>query len=90
MSPILINNIINSKISIKEKNNSSKIKDKSYKTNIIDKTHNADIRENLNEVNVMQVLPFRIRFKNLSFGQSIPNSSQPIGIALVGFNNYIL
>jgi hypothetical protein len=39
---------------------------------------------------VESVLPFRVRFKNLGFLQYGPNNPAPIGIAIIGFNNYIL
>lgn len=39
---------------------------------------------------VSEVLPFRIRFENIGIKAFGPNSPAPIGIAIVGFNNYIL
>lgn len=40
---------------------------------------------------ISQVLPFRVRFTNITVeGYSFPNNVAPTGIAIVGFNNYIL
>jgi hypothetical protein len=40
---------------------------------------------------VRDVLPFRISFINIMVpGYSYPNNVPPIGIAVIGFNNYIL
>lgn len=40
---------------------------------------------------VMSVLPFRVRFTTIGLNSSYgPNNPAPIGIAIIGFNNYIL
>jgi hypothetical protein len=39
---------------------------------------------------VKQILPFRVRFKDLGYPGYSPISGAPIGIAIVGVNNYIL
>lgn len=36
------------------------------------------------------MLPFRINFKNISYFGYSPNNPPPIGIAIIGDNNYIL
>jgi hypothetical protein len=36
------------------------------------------------------VLPFRIKFTNIGIESYGPNNPAPIGIAIIGFNNYIL
>jgi hypothetical protein len=42
-------------------------------------------------VKIEQTLPFRVRFINITVpGYSFPNNVPPIGIAIIGFNNYIL
>lgn len=42
-------------------------------------------------VEIEETLPFRVRFTNITVpGYSFPNNVPPIGIAIVGFNNYIL
>jgi hypothetical protein len=39
---------------------------------------------------VDSVLPFRVRFMNIGIESYGPNNPAPIGIAIIGFNNYIL
>jgi hypothetical protein len=39
---------------------------------------------------INEVLPFRISFTNIGVPSYSVNSPAPIGIAIVGFNNYIL
>lgn len=39
---------------------------------------------------VETVLPFRVRFTNIDIGGYSPSNPAPIGIAIIGFNNYIL
>lgn len=41
---------------------------------------------------IMQVLPFRVRFTNIGIeaGGYSPINPAPIGIAIIGYNNYIL
>ncbi len=41
-------------------------------------------------VKVNEVLPFRVKFTNIGLTGYGPNNPAPIGIAIVGFNNYIL
>ena len=42
-------------------------------------------------VKIQQTLPFRVRFINITVpGYSFPNNVPPVGIAIIGFNNYIL
>lgn len=41
-------------------------------------------------VKVEPVLPFRIKFVNIGIEGYGPNNVPPIGIAVVGYNNYIL
>lgn len=49
------------------------------------------IRENDRITRVEEVLPFRVKFINLGIGTIYnPNNPAPIGILVVGFNNYIL
>ena len=51
----------------------------------------ARIRENDRLTRVEEVLPFRVRFVNLGISEIYgPNNPAPVGIAVVGFNNYIL
>lgn len=47
----------------------------------------TEIEENLGTVKINEVLPFRIKFINVGIpGYNVP----PIGIAIIGYNNYIL
>jgi hypothetical protein len=49
------------------------------------------IAEGKRLVKIQQTLPFRVRFINITVpGYSFPNNVPPIGIAIIGFNNYIL
>jgi hypothetical protein len=36
------------------------------------------------------ILPFRVQFKNVNYSGFGPNNVPPIGIAIIGVNNYIL
>lgn len=42
------------------------------------------------DVKINEVLPFRVRFTNIGINVYGPNNVPPIGIAIVGLNNYIL
>jgi hypothetical protein len=35
-------------------------------------------------------MPFRIKFQNIDIGAYSPANPAPIGVAVIGFNNYIL
>jgi hypothetical protein len=49
------------------------------------------IAEGKRLVKIQQTLPFRVRFINITVpGYSFPNNVPPVGIAIIGFNNYIL
>jgi hypothetical protein len=39
---------------------------------------------------IKQQLPFRVRFITIGIESYGPNNPPPIGIAVIGFNNYIL
>ena len=39
---------------------------------------------------IKQQLPFRVKFINIGIESYGPNNPPPIGIAVIGFNNYIL
>lgn len=36
------------------------------------------------------VMPFRIKFETIDIGGYSPTNPAPIGIAVIGFNNYVL
>lgn len=42
------------------------------------------------KVTVNNILPFRIRVTNIQVPGYSPTLAPPIGIAIIGFNNYIL
>ena len=48
------------------------------------------ITENKRNVVIKEQLPFRVRFINIGIESYGPNNPPPIGIAIIGFNNYIL
>ena len=39
---------------------------------------------------VATVMPFRIKFQTIDIGAYSPTNPAPIGLAVIGFNNYIL
>jgi hypothetical protein len=50
----------------------------------------ATLRKSRRYAKVDQSLPFRIRLTNITVSAYGPSSPAPIGIAIIGFNNYIL
>jgi hypothetical protein len=50
----------------------------------------ARISEGRRTVKINEVLPFRIKFTNIMVPGYGPNNPAPIGIAVIGLNNYIL
>jgi hypothetical protein len=50
----------------------------------------ARISEGRRTVKINEVLPFRIRFTNIMVPGYSASNPAPIGIAIIGFNNYIL
>jgi hypothetical protein len=40
--------------------------------------------------NVATIMPFRVNFQTIDIGGYSPSNPAPIGIAIIGFNNYIL
>lgn len=53
-------------------------------------SHTAKISYDKPKVTINSVLPFRVRFINIGVGGYGPNNPAPIGIAIIGVNNYIL
>jgi hypothetical protein len=41
-------------------------------------------------IDLIYTLPFRVKFTNIGIGAYGPNNPAPIGIAIIGLNNYIL
>jgi hypothetical protein len=52
--------------------------------------HSTEIVEKSNKANVIEMLPFRVRFKTIGIPGYSSNNPAPIGIAVIGLNNYIL
>jgi len=50
----------------------------------------AKIIEGRRTVSIKQVLPFRIKFSNITVPGYSAGDVPPIGIAIIGLNNYIL
>jgi hypothetical protein len=50
----------------------------------------ARISEGRRTVKINEILPFRIRFTNIMVPGYSASNPAPIGIAIIGFNNYIL
>lgn len=49
-----------------------------------------DITKSKQVVSIQPVLPFKIKFINIGIPGYSANNPAPIGIAIVGFTNYIL
>lgn len=54
------------------------------------KSFNTKIKPELRTVKVNQVVPFRVKFTNIGIESYSPSNPAPIGIAVIGINNYIL
>ena len=52
--------------------------------------YTAKIVQSKRTVKVSQKLPFYVRFENVKISAYGPSNPAPIGIAVIGFNNYIL
>jgi hypothetical protein len=50
----------------------------------------SKISQGRRTVKINEVLPFRVRFTNIMVPGYSANNPAPIGIAVIGFNNYIL
>jgi hypothetical protein len=69
-----------------------KITDKSSLTSKISTTDYpiANLTDLSAKVDLEYTLPFRVRFINIGIEGYGPNNPAPIGIAVIGLNNYIL
>lgn len=66
-----------------------KIDDDPYITKFVKekRSYKSTIEQDLGNVKINEVLPFRVKFTNIGItGYTVP----PIGIAIIGYNNYIL
>lgn len=66
--------------------------DKKHETSYIKqkKYPEFSIKKDNTEVKIEEFLPFRIKFTNITIPGYSPTNVPPIGIAIIGFNNYIL
>tara|TARA_B110000259_G_scaffold185611_1_gene235036 strand:+ start:11335 stop:11643 length:309 start_codon:yes stop_codon:yes gene_type:complete len=52
--------------------------------------YNSDVIFNKNLAVATEVLPFRIRITNIGIDAYGPGNPAPIGIAIIGLNNYVM
>lgn len=50
----------------------------------------SKIRYKSGTVKINETLPFRIKFTNIGIAGYGPNQAAPIGIAIIGVNNYVM
>jgi hypothetical protein len=70
-----------------------KIKELDEKQLSVSNIKNTDIffeAKDCPNVKMSSILPFRVKFQNIGLGGYSPTNPAPIGIAIIGFNNYIL
>jgi hypothetical protein len=69
-----------------------KFSEKNTKTTVVKnkKYGSASFKKQEIVVDVSQDLPFRVKFISIGIESYGPNNPPPIGIAIIGFNNYIL
>ena len=87
-----IQNIKNTQISLTESAFNSTIEDIKFSAkNIQAKDYSlTEIESKSPSLAISEVLPFRIRITNIGIGSYSPTNVPPIGIAIIGVNNYIL
>ena len=70
----------------------TKIKNISFSARRFKETNgfNSSLIDNQRRVVITEELPFRVRFTNKKFINYGPNNPPPIGVAVIGYNNYIL
>ena len=50
----------------------------------------VDVIDKQNAVSITSLLPFRVRFVNIGINAYGPDNPAPIGIAIIGYSNYVL
>lgn len=65
-----------------------KIKEKDFSSSLKPIEQNVKIKHKQESVKIIENLPFRVRFTNVLIPGEL--GVPPIGIAVIGFNNYIL
>lgn len=53
-------------------------------------TFKVKVSQDLYKAKVESILPFRIRLENINLATYNANNPAPVGIAVIGLNNYIL
>jgi len=83
-------NFFLSKINFKP--TTTKIFEKLYRVGFVknDNYFISDLKFNPIHVKAESALSFRVRFVNIGIESYTPNNPAPIGIAVIGYNNYIL
>lgn len=68
------------------------VTDKSPKTNLVTAKDysNVKIPDSKPVVLINAILPFRVRFTNIGIQAYGPGNAAPIGIAIIGLNNYVM
>ena len=63
-----------------------------HPTEIINLDSRTTFATTLNELcsEFATVMPFKINFKNIDMGSYSSSNPAPLGLAVIGFNNYIL
>lgn len=100
MSHAVLTTVKYPKIRVKKNNNLSTLRNKGPEasvsstnypvTYINTKSHTSTITDKNSIIKIAEVLPFRVRFQTVSIGGYSPSNPAPIGIAVIGLNNYIL
>lgn len=86
-----ISEIDNYNVKIVADNYNEKITDLSYGTQSIKEiSPNVKITPPQNSAKLSAIYPFRVRFTNVFLPGYVPGRSLPIGLAVIGFSNYIL
>jgi hypothetical protein len=87
-----IENVKNNNLSITDNNFLSQIEDQTFTTESVESKDYSlvEIESKLTSLAISEILPFRIRITNIGVGSYGPNNPAPIGIAVIGINNYIL
>jgi hypothetical protein len=90
VSSVKNKNFFLSKINFKP--TTTKIFEKLYRVGFIknDNYFLSDVRFKPIHVKAESTLPFRVRFVNIGIESYTPNNPAPIGIAVIGYSNYIL
>lgn len=101
MAKAVIKNVSNGKLNkLSESYNKSEILDIARNAEIIEFANNVEfiktvgyetrVSDNLGNASFSFTMPFRVKFINIGIPGYSPTNVPPIGIAIIGVNNYIL